>query len=110
MAEQPQVLDPRKVVESLIEERSGRVDNKRLAECLLDQFKGVEGLAQEFYVEYVAQPSGSVSKSRLLTAALALINAVSHEQGDQDVAKDMTNEELAAAIRVIASGDKEDEE
>jgi hypothetical protein len=92
-----------KTIEDLVSRKTSRVDNRRLAESLIDQFNGLGGLAKEVKLEYDAAPTGSVAKSRLLIAVFALLNQVAQAEGDVDVSGDMDTEELASVLKGLAT-------
>lgn len=101
-------MPPKKKKESFLDELLGnigaKVDKVAMAEAVVEQFGGMNGLAELLYAEYEAAPKGSTARATVLRSIVELVRNASDQVGRQDWEDDLSEDELKAAAAEALRG------
>ena len=93
--------DPVSLVQYFANNRTASVSAGRLAEGMLKQWGGVEGLCQEVYRTYDDALEGSMTRARIITAIVDLLKERARIDGEADSLGQYSPQDIAALAKEL---------
>lgn len=88
----------KKLIEQLVRDAIGKVDDEALAESLLDEWCGVKGLAKAIKEECDEQKVGSVARASLLKAQVDLVCTVARANKKKKTFEGALNQTIMESV------------